>query len=197
MDELLRFLLTEPPTPAPLGSVEDWWTRHLPLSSRFSLPVDVAFAGGFAADRLGYAFASGYHSALRTLFPQLPPQHRYALCVTEAGGGHPSAMQTRLTGPGEGPFAGVAARVRLLGDGLPLGAFLSAGGGEGESDERQTGGDDGTTNPRCPRHGVDLPLGGWSASYVQWSGPHHPRISHDRTVREVPQCVCQCVRSPP
>lgn len=104
MDELLRFLLTESPTPAPLGSVEDWWTRHLQLSSRFSLPVDVAFAGGFAADRLGYAFASGYHSALRTLLPQLLPQHRYALCVTEAGGGHPAAMQTRLTGSVDGPL---------------------------------------------------------------------------------------------
>ncbi|PTL78731.1 acyl-CoA dehydrogenase family protein [Vitiosangium sp. GDMCC 1.1324] len=102
MDELLRFLLTESPVPEPLGSVEDWWTRHLRLSSRFSLPVDVAFAGGFAADRLGYAFASGYHSALRSLFPSLAREHRYALCVTEAEGGHPAAMNTRLTGSGEG-----------------------------------------------------------------------------------------------
>jgi hypothetical protein len=102
MEELLRFLLTESPAPAPLGSVEDWWARHLSLSTRFSLPVDVAFAGGFAADRLGYAFASGYHSALRALFPQLSREHRYALCVTEAQGGHPAAMHTRLTGSGAG-----------------------------------------------------------------------------------------------
>ena len=98
MDELLRFLLTESPAPAPLGSVGDWWTQHLQLASRFSLPVDVAFAGGFAADRLGYAFASGYHSALRSLFPALPREHRYALCVTEAEGGHPAAMHTQLSG---------------------------------------------------------------------------------------------------
>jgi hypothetical protein len=102
MDALLRFLLTEAPTPLPLGSVEDWWTRHLRLSSRFPLPVDVAFAGGFAADRLGYAFASGYHSALRSLVPELSPEYRYALCVTETGGGHPAAMQTRLTSASEG-----------------------------------------------------------------------------------------------
>ncbi|WP_257455451.1 acyl-CoA dehydrogenase family protein [Archangium lipolyticum] len=104
MEELLRYLLTESPAPAPQGSIEDWWARHLSLSSRFPLPVDVAFAGGFAADRLGYAFASGYHSALRALFPQLSREHRYALCVTEAGGGHPAAMNTRLTGSGEGPL---------------------------------------------------------------------------------------------
>ncbi|QRK08110.1 acyl-CoA dehydrogenase family protein [Archangium violaceum] len=104
MDELLRFLLTESPAPVSLGSIEDWWTQHLRLASRFSLPVDVAFAGGFAADRLGYAFASGYHSALRSLFPALPFERRYALCVTEARGGHPSAMDTRLTGAGDGPL---------------------------------------------------------------------------------------------
>lgn len=104
MDELLRFLLTESPTPVSLGSIGDWWTQHLRWASRFSLPVDVAFAGGFAADRLGYAFASGYHSALRSLIPALPREHRYALCVTEAQGGHPSAMNTRLTGSGDGPL---------------------------------------------------------------------------------------------
>jgi hypothetical protein len=102
MDELLRFLLTESPTPEPLGSVEDWWARHLRLSSRFSAPVDVAFAGGFSADRVGYAFASGYHSALRSLFPELSREQRHALCVTEDAGGHPAAMGTRLTGSGGG-----------------------------------------------------------------------------------------------
>ncbi|WNG49237.1 acyl-CoA dehydrogenase [Archangium minus] len=103
MEELLRFLLTEPSAPTSLGTIEDWWRQHLRLASRFSLPVDVAFAGGFAADRLGYAFASGYHSALRSLFPALPRERRYALCVTEAQGGHPAAMNTRLTGAGDGP----------------------------------------------------------------------------------------------
>lgn len=98
MDSLLRLLLTEAPTPEPLGSVEDWWTRHVRLTSRFALPVDVAFAGGFHADRLGYAFASGYQAALYSLVPSLPRERRHALCATESGGGHPSAMKTRLTG---------------------------------------------------------------------------------------------------
>ncbi|WP_224368236.1 acyl-CoA dehydrogenase family protein [Hyalangium versicolor] len=103
MDEILQHLLTTPPQPGAL-TLEDWWREHLGLSSRFAVPVDVALAGGFRADRLGFAFASGYHAALRSLFPRMPANHRAALCATEAGGGHPSAMQTRLSGGGEGPL---------------------------------------------------------------------------------------------
>jgi acyl-CoA dehydrogenase len=105
VDAILHFLLTTPPQPTALNSLEDWWRQHRGLASRFSTPVDLAFAGGFLADRLGYAFASGYHAALRSLFPRLPADHRAALCATEAGGAHPSAMQTRLTGgEGQGPL---------------------------------------------------------------------------------------------
>jgi acyl-CoA dehydrogenase len=98
VDEILRFLLTAPPEPAALLSLDDWWRQHLELGSRFSSPVDVALAGGFRADRLGFAFASGYHAALRSLFTSMPADHRAALCATEAGGAHPSAIQTRLSG---------------------------------------------------------------------------------------------------
>lgn len=105
MDEILQFLLTTPPPPAELRSLEDWWRQHRELASRFPTPVDVALAGGFRADRLGFAFASGYHSALRSLFPGMPRDHRAALCATEAGGAHPSAIQTRLSGGnGDGPL---------------------------------------------------------------------------------------------
>jgi hypothetical protein len=105
VDDLLHFLLTTPPEPAPLGSLDDWWRQHRGLASRFATPVDHAFAGGFKADRLGYAFASGYHAALRSLFPRMPADHRAALCATEAGGAHPSAMRTSLSGgEGQGPL---------------------------------------------------------------------------------------------
>jgi acyl-CoA dehydrogenase len=105
VDDLLRFLLTTPPQPAPLLSLEDWWRQHLGLAARFTTPVDHALAGGFVADRLGFAFASGYHAALRSLFPAPRPDRRAALCATEAGGAHPSAIQTRLSGgEGEGPL---------------------------------------------------------------------------------------------
>lgn len=104
MDAILRFLLTESPEPTPLGSVEEWWRRHLGLASRFPVTADLALAGGFMADRLGYAFGSGYHAALRSLFPQLPADVPAALCATEAGGNHPSALRTRLSASGDGSF---------------------------------------------------------------------------------------------
>jgi len=115
MDALLRFLLTESPTPEPLDSLEAWWARHLRLSSRFETPVDLACAAGFSVDRLGYAFASGYHAALRSLLPGVGREERVALCITESGGGHPAAIHTRLTrtGPGALLLSGEKAFVTL------------------------------------------------------------------------------------
>lgn len=102
MNDVLHFLLTESPEPPSLDSVDAWWRRHLELLSRFPSPADLALAGGFRADRLGYAFASGYHAAHRSLFPQLPADRPCALCATEPGGAHPSAISTRLTDTGQG-----------------------------------------------------------------------------------------------
>ncbi len=53
----------------------------------FETTVDRALAGGSAADRLGYAFASGYTEALRALVPGLTGVA--ALCATEEGGNQP------------------------------------------------------------------------------------------------------------
>ncbi|WP_044283618.1 acyl-CoA dehydrogenase family protein [Myxococcus stipitatus] len=97
MNDILSFLLTEPSAPPELDSVETWWSHHVALMSRFPAPADLALAGGFRADRLGYAFASGYHAAHRFLFPMLPSDCPTALCATEPSGAHPSAIQTRLT----------------------------------------------------------------------------------------------------
>ncbi|XXF76094.1 acyl-CoA dehydrogenase family protein [Myxococcaceae bacterium GXIMD 01537] len=104
MDAILRFLLTTPPESAPVDSVEAWWRGHQALAPRFTVTADLALAGGFLADRLGYAFASGYHAALRSLFPALAADTPAALCATEAGGNHPSHIQTRLTARGDGSF---------------------------------------------------------------------------------------------
>ena len=102
MKDALHFLLTESPEPLPLDSVDAWWRRHLELLPRFPAPADLALAGGFRADRLGYAFASGYHAAHRSLFPRLSTDRPCALCATEPGGAHPAAIQTRLTDTGSG-----------------------------------------------------------------------------------------------
>ncbi|MEV6320449.1 acyl-CoA dehydrogenase family protein [Nocardia sp. NPDC051787] len=97
MDSLFDFLLTEPVATAPLNDVAAAWTRHRVAANRFDRPVDVAIAGGFGADRLGFAFLSGYQEALRTLIPDLSDDELVAMCATEEGGGHPSAIRTTLT----------------------------------------------------------------------------------------------------
>ncbi|PXX62957.1 acyl-CoA dehydrogenase-like protein [Nocardia tenerifensis] len=93
---MLDYLLTEHVAATPLDDVAAAWTRHRVAANRFDKPVDVALAGGFGADRLGYAFLSGYQEALRALIPDLPADELVALCATEAGGGHPSAIETTL-----------------------------------------------------------------------------------------------------
>lgn len=102
VNDILSYLLIEPPEPATLDSVAAWWRRHLELVSRFPAPADLALAGGFRSDRLGYAFASGYHAAHRFLFPTLAADRPTALCATEPSGAHPSAIQTRLLPAGSG-----------------------------------------------------------------------------------------------
>ncbi|MEU6186615.1 acyl-CoA dehydrogenase family protein [Nocardia sp. NPDC047038] len=97
MDTLLDFLLTEPVAAAPLDDVAAAWTRHRVAANRFEQPVEVSIAGGFGADRLGFAFLSGYQEALRTLIPDLPDDELVAMCATEEGGGHPAAIRTTLT----------------------------------------------------------------------------------------------------
>lgn len=67
-------------------------------ASAWELPFDHALSLALRADRLGYAFAAGYHAALRALVPSLGPEHRAALCATEAGGAHPKHIAARLDG---------------------------------------------------------------------------------------------------
>lgn len=91
----------------------------------FTGPVERALWAGFHADRLGYAFVGGYGAALARLFehasqvrtataataaaggatvressPRLaqhrPLAARVCICATEAGGGHPRSIKTRL-----------------------------------------------------------------------------------------------------
>lgn len=99
--EVLRHLLGDEPDPAPIADVPSWWARHHAAGEKRTTPVARAFVGGFAADRLGYAFASGYTEALSSLVPVLEG-HRAALCATEAGKSHPRAISTSLRREGEG-----------------------------------------------------------------------------------------------
>ena len=99
----LDFLLRAEPTAAACESVADWWPGQTALYARHAKPVEAAIAGGFAADRLAWAFCAGYQAALRALVPQLPPDRLISFCVSETGGNHPRAIQTTLSPCAERP----------------------------------------------------------------------------------------------
>jgi hypothetical protein len=88
-------------TAASCESVSQWWTRHRAIAREHVDPIHQAIIGGFVADRVGWAFASGYQAALRALFPDAPADRICALCVTEADGNSPKAIKSSLKKNGE------------------------------------------------------------------------------------------------
>jgi len=80
----------------PCASVAEWWSSHRAIVHACDTTIDQAIAGGFHADRTGWAFASGYQAALRALFPGLPEDSICALCVTEVDGNTPRAIRSTL-----------------------------------------------------------------------------------------------------
>jgi alkylation response protein AidB-like acyl-CoA dehydrogenase len=66
-------------------------------------PFDRACLGGAHAHSLGQAFVAGYRAALERLAPGGPPSA--ALCVTEADGAHPRAIQCALVADARGALA--------------------------------------------------------------------------------------------
>jgi hypothetical protein len=80
----------------PCESVADWWPRHRAIAAEHPSTFQQAIVGGFVADRVGWAFASGYQAALRSLFPDAPGDKLCAFCVTEADGNSPKAIKSSL-----------------------------------------------------------------------------------------------------
>ncbi len=94
--EILDHLLRSPIAAERIDSLSTWWPRFRALEARWTSPIERAIAAGFEADRLGWAFAGAYRSALRVLAPSIPDDAMAALCITEGGGNTPRAIQTRL-----------------------------------------------------------------------------------------------------
>ncbi len=86
---------------SPCESVAQWWPRHRAIAAEHADPIHQAIIGGFVADRVGWAFASGYQAALRAMFPDAPGDRICALCVTEADGNSPKAIRSSLTKSGD------------------------------------------------------------------------------------------------
>ena len=86
---------------SPCESVAQWWPRHRAIAAEHADPIHQAIIGGFVADRVGWAFASGYQAALRAMFADAPGDRICALCVTEADGNSPKAIRSSLTKSGD------------------------------------------------------------------------------------------------
>ena len=93
MDVLRRALEVSPPDAQTLHA---WWEVTRAERERWSTTIDRAVIGGALADRMGFAFAGGYHEALQRLMPGLHGVPA-SLCATEEGGNHPRAIKTTLT----------------------------------------------------------------------------------------------------
>src|SRR5262245_48690889 len=98
MDPMLRTCLLAPPLARMIDDVGDWWNQvWLSVDTPADVsPAALAVSGGFAADRVGWAFASGYQAALRALVPDLPRATLAAFCVTEADGNRPRDIRTTI-----------------------------------------------------------------------------------------------------
>ena len=129
MDLLLQRILSrnQAAAPAPIPDLDTFWQRHRSAAAGLVLPIERAVAGGFAADRLGYAFAAGYTEALHQLLPALG-QTRAALAATEAGGVHPRAIAAQLSAaPGGSLLSGDKTFVTLGTQATELLVVASAG----------------------------------------------------------------------
>ncbi len=92
-EDLFGFLLTRAVRAEEIASPSACFDLVSELDAMFASSIDRAAAGGFVADRLGYAFLAGYRAALAALDPALS---RASLCATEEGGAHPRAIKTTL-----------------------------------------------------------------------------------------------------
>jgi len=93
MDALIRLVLEPQPMP-PAESLVAWWQATAARRDAYDTPVDRAIAGGACADRVAFAFASGYSEALRAMVPSL--RGLSSFCASEEGGAHPRFIKTQL-----------------------------------------------------------------------------------------------------
>ncbi len=94
-------MLDRAAAPPPSVSFEGpaaWWASHQSRTVAFEAPIDRAIVGALAVDRVAWAFAGGYVSALQQMIPALGRADFASLAATEEGGAHPRAIQTTLGG---------------------------------------------------------------------------------------------------
>lgn len=161
LDGCFETLLRPDPVEA-LEEVEDLagWLDQGALSA--PPPFIAALLGGARADRLAWAFGSGYRAALRALAGSRATRLT-ALCVTEAGGGHPRAMTTEVT---EGVLQGEKTYVTFG----PAAEVLWVLAKEGEDDGR----------PRLGLYAVEASRAGVTVEAGAHAFPFVPELPHGR-----------------
>ncbi len=97
MHSAIEHCLRTAPVAAGCETVAQWWAGTAGLQRSWPVPIDRSIAGGFAADRVAWAFAGAYQDALRVLVPGLASDRMAAFCVTETTGNRPRDVQTRVT----------------------------------------------------------------------------------------------------
>jgi alkylation response protein AidB-like acyl-CoA dehydrogenase len=105
MNPALSHCLQAPTQVADTPTVAEWWPRWRDGAARAASPAEQALCGGFHADRVAWAFASGYQAALRALLPGLPHDTVAAFCVTEATGNRPRDIHTTFTPAADGSLS--------------------------------------------------------------------------------------------
>ncbi len=131
-DAISALLSAQAPAPE-CNDVAAWWPTWRTLSAETRDPFERAILGGARADRLGWAFASGYQAALRALDPVLPDDTIAALCVTEAEGNFPRAIRATLTPDGAGFLVSGEKRWTTLGPGGGLFIVIAREAGTDEA----------------------------------------------------------------
>lgn len=117
LETVLETVLESPPEGPRLERLADWRLHYGQLVAHAPDTFARAVLGGVRADRLGWAFATAYRSALERLVPGLSPGAMASLAVTETGGNVPKALTTRLHRRGEGhTLEGDKSWVTLCGD---------------------------------------------------------------------------------
>jgi acyl-CoA dehydrogenase len=132
-EDAISALLSASPPPPECGDVAAWWPTWRAISEKTRDPFERAVLGGAQADRLGWAFASGYQAALRALDPTLKDDTIAALCVTEAEGNFPRAIRTTLTPQGDGFLVSGEKRWTTLGPGGGLFIVIAREAGTDEA----------------------------------------------------------------
>lgn len=76
-------------------SAKEWFSAYQQFTQEQS-PIDKAIIGGFMSQQLSFTFLGAYQAALENMFPSIAPGRLKALCISEANGNHPNAIETTL-----------------------------------------------------------------------------------------------------